>query len=230
MKEALVEHMKCANFRGIRQAAAFVDKRKAEVFVAYRSPNLLQEARFRRNFALLEEYGLSYDCWVYHTQLEDLSDLAAAFPRTSIICNHVGTPLGVDSFGAADAQLEVLEQWKSDIRQLAANQNVVMKLGGLCMPVCGFGFDTFPSPPSSADIAKVIAPYISTCIEEFGVHRCMFESNFPVDKVGCSYNCLFNAYKRCVSDYSLQDQRALFHDNAVRIYNLNNKQKQEARI
>ena len=138
--------------------------------------------------------------------------------------------LGVDSFGAADAQLEVLEQWKSDIRQLAANQNVVMKLGGLCMPVCGFGFDTFPSPPSSADIAKVIAPYISTCIEEFGVHRCMFESNFPVDKVGCSYNCLFNAYKRCVSDYSLQDQRALFHDNAVRIYNLNNKQKQEARI
>ena len=88
------------------------------------------------------------------------------------------------------------------------------------LPVCGFGFKKCPVPPSSTELAETWRPYMLHCIECFGVERCMFASNFPVDKVSCSYTALFNSFKIIVKDFSVEDKKKLFHDNAVRIYRL----------
>ena len=98
--------------------------------------------------------------------------------------------------------------------------NVVVKLGGLTMPMCGFGWHTHDTPPTSVQLAQALGPYYLFCIEQFGVERCMFESNFPVDKTSCSYVVLWNAFKRITQDFSADERLALFHDTAARAYRL----------
>jgi predicted TIM-barrel fold metal-dependent hydrolase len=148
----------------------------------------------------------------------ELADLAGAFPGVTIILDHVGGPLGVGPY--AGNRAEVFDRWKRGISELSAHPNVVVKLGGLAMPICGFGWHEKERPPTSAEISEASAPYYLYAIEQFGVERCMFESNFPVDKVSCSYTVLWNVFKRVTMDFSLKDKSALFHDTAVRVYRL----------
>jgi predicted TIM-barrel fold metal-dependent hydrolase len=148
----------------------------------------------------------------------DLADLAKAFPDTLIILDHIGGPLGIGPY--AGKRDEVFQSWKNDIAALAACPNVVIKLGGLGMPWCGFGWHERTTPPSSAELAEIMAPYYHWCIERFGVDRCMFESNFPVDKVSYSYTVMWNAFKRISRGFSLQAHSALFYDTAARVYRL----------
>ena len=103
---------------------------------------------------------------------------------------------------------------------MAECENVVVKLGGLQMEISGFGWHERPKPPSSLELAEAVRPYYLHCIEEFGVDRSMFESDFPVDKISCSYNVLWNCFKHMTRDFSVPERAALFHGTAERVYRL----------
>lgn len=180
-------------FKGIRQQAQHDPHIGA--LARFTPPHgLLGDADFLRGFGRLAPLGLSFDAWVYFTQLGAVADLAAAFPDTVIVLNHIGAPLGVGHY--ADRRAEVFATWSAGIRALAARPNVVCKLGGLGMTAYGFGLAEHETPASSTDLAALWRPYVSTCIQAFGPDRCMFESNFPVDKQTGSYRTLWNALDR----------------------------------
>jgi predicted TIM-barrel fold metal-dependent hydrolase len=204
-------------FRGIRHSSAWD---ASPEITSYRSPprGLLLDAKFRKGFSCLQRYGLSFDAWLYHPQLMELTDLAKAFPDTPIVLDHVGGPLGVGAY--AGKREEAFQVWKRSIAELAACPNVSVKLGGLGMPICGFGWHERATPPNSAELAEAMAPYYLWCIEKFRVERCMFESNFPVDKRSYSYTVMWNAFKRISREFSPEERTWLFHDTAARVYRL----------
>ena len=162
-------------------------------------PGLLLDANFRKGFACLQQYGLSFDAFHFHHQIEELIDLARTFPEIPIILDHIGGPLGIGPY--AGKRQEVFTIWQRSIEELSTCPNVNVKLGGLGMPITGFGWHEQDKPPSSAELAESMAPYFLFCIDKFGVDRCMFESNFPVDKVSYSYNVMWNAFKRLSKDF-----------------------------
>jgi len=202
--------------RGIRQACTW-DSSPGIVSMGH-TKEMMHDTRFRKGFANLKKYGLSFDAWQYYTQLTDLADLAKAFPDTTIIVNHAGGPLGTGRHSGKRG--EVFIQWQRGMRELATCANVVVKLGGLGMPRCGFGWDELAEPPGSAALAESLSPYITFCIDIFGVQRCMFESNFPMDKESYSYTVLWNAFKRICKHCSADEKQALFHNTAARTYRL----------
>ncbi len=205
-----------ARFRGIRHISIW--DASPDIISNMRAPKLLLDPKFREGFACLRKYGLSFDAWLHHTQIIELVDLAKAFPDTTIILDHVGTPLGVGPY--AGKRKEVFKEWKRGIAALAGCSNVAVKLGGLGMERCGFGWNKRTTPPGSAELAQTMAPYFLWCVEQFGVERCMFESNFPVDKESYSFIILWNAFKRISKPFSPGERAALFHDTAVKVYRL----------
>lgn len=173
---------------------------------------------FRAGFAQLAPRQLSFEAWCYHHQIPEVTDLARAFPTTTIILDHFGGPIGVGPYaGKAD---EVYALWRRNIDELATCQNVVAKLGGINMEVNGFGWHEKPRPPSSQELMEATRRYYEYTIEKFGVERCLFESNFPVDKVTCSYTVLWNSFKRLTAGFSAAEKAKLFHDTAARVYRL----------
>jgi L-fuconolactonase len=175
-----------------------------------------EDPAFRAGFAALGRAGLSFDTWTYHPQLRDLLELAKAQPDVTIVVDHLGGPLGVGPYhGHRD---EVLAVWKARLAELARHGNVVMKLGGVGMPLFGETWHYFPGDTTSEQIAAARGAEIRWCIELFGPDRCMFESNFPVDKQSCTYVVLWNAFKRIAAGYSAAERSALFHDTATRVY------------
>jgi predicted TIM-barrel fold metal-dependent hydrolase len=205
-------------FRGIRHAVSWDASDHIGNAHTHPPQGLLLDGRFRLGFAQLRRYDLTFDAWLYHPQLPELADLARAFPDTPIILDHVGSPLGIGPYaGKRDA---VFREWQRGIAEVAACDNVVVKLGGLAMKLCGFGWHHRDAPPGSVELARAMAPYLLYCIERFGVERCMFESNFPVDKPSCGYTVLWNAFKRIAQPFSAGERAALFHDTAAKIYRL----------
>ena len=203
-------------FRGIRHICSW-DESPAMQIPAPRAPRgLMLDASFRYGFACLEHHDLSFDAWQLHPQLPELVSLARAFPGMQIVANHIGGPLGSGPY--AGRRDEIFAQWKHSMAELAACGNVVVKLGGLGMPRAGFGWEARRTPPTSAELAEGTAPYYLTCIELFGPERCMFESNFPVDKQSYSYCVVWNSFKRMTRDFSAPERAALFHDTAARVY------------
>ncbi len=202
--------------RGIRQSCTW--DRDHAILTMGKGKGMMGGTRFREGFACLQRYGLSFDAWQYFTQLMELADLARAFPDTPIIVNHTGGILGVGSY--AGKREALFQEWKRAVTELASCPNVMMKLGGLGMPRCGFGWHEQVEPPSSTELAAAMAPYHLYCIEVFGAERCMFESNFPVDKISYSYTVLWNAFKRICEGCSPGERSALFHDTAVKAYRL----------
>ncbi len=203
-------------FRGIRQSCTW--DRDRSILSLGKGKGMMMDTKFREGFACLQKYGLSFDAWQYYTQLAELADLARAFPDTPIVVNHTGGLLGVGRY--AEKSRETLREWKRGMRELASCPNVVVKLGGFGMPRCGFGWHDRAKPPDSTELAEAMAPYLRFCIEIFGAERCMFESNFPVDKISYSYPGLWNAFKRISQGSSPKERVALFHDTAVRVYRL----------
>jgi len=179
---------------------------------------VLMDPRFRAGFARLSRHDLSFDGWLYHTQIPEFADLARTFPDATLILDHIGAPLAIGVY--ADKRAEVFAEWKKNMGELAFCPNVNVKLGGLGMHVFGFGYDQASEPVSSETLANAWRPYVETCIELFGPERCMFESNFPVDKRTCSYHVLWNAFKRLASGASSAEKALLFKDTAVRVYRL----------
>jgi L-fuconolactonase len=217
VKAVLEAHLASSDrFRGIRQVGSW-DANKDIIF-SPAAPGLLQEPDFRKGLACLKEYGLCYETFVYHPQMMELADLAGAFPDIPIILDHVGGPIRIGPY--ARESKAVFQEWKQGITALAACPNVFVKLGGLGMPFCGFGWSERPAPPNSIEMAETTAPYYLWCIEQFGVERCMFESNFPVEKESCSYSVLWNSFKRITRDFSADERKALFLGTAARAYRL----------
>jgi predicted TIM-barrel fold metal-dependent hydrolase len=202
-------------FRGIRHSTTWDG---SENIRSDAPAGLLSDNAFRRGFACLQRYGLSFDAWLYHPQLAELVDVARAFPGITIILDHIGGPLGVGPY--AGKHDEVLQAWRKGIAELANCPNVTVKLGGLGSDRSGFDWQERAVRPASAELATVMAPYFEWCIEKFGVERCMFESNFPVEKRVNSYVTVWNAFKRMTQSYSVAERQALFHDTATRVYRL----------
>jgi predicted TIM-barrel fold metal-dependent hydrolase len=204
-------------FKGIRHITARHEEFNASI-LARPPAGQMADAQFRKGFARLGAMKLTFDAWLYHTQIPELTELARAFPQVPIVLNHVGGPLGV---GPYRGKRELaFREWQAAMKDLATCPNVHMKLGGLGMAIIGFDFHKEAKPPSSDKLAAAWRPLMETSIELFGAKRCMFESNFPVDKGMFSYPVMWNAFKRIASGASAADKAALFHDTAARFYRL----------
>ena len=208
-----------ARFRGIRHSASLDPSPEIPNSRVVPHPHLYRDHEgFREGFRVLGELGLVFDAWVFHTQLQDVIALARRFPDQPIVMDHVGGPLGIGIH--AGRRAEIFPGWQADMREMARCENVSVKLGGIGKRVCGFGFEHLDRPPGSEVIAEAYRPYFETCIEAFGPGRCMFESNFPVDKISGSYTLAWNAYKRIAQAASPDEKRLLFHDTARSFYGL----------
>ena len=205
-------------FRGIRQSCSADED--PEVLGPLHRPGggLYLQEDFRRGFGQLARLGLSFDAWLLEPQLPDLIDLARAFPDTTIVLDHVGTPLGIGRYqGRREERFPI---WRDAIRELAKSPKVQVKLGGLAMVFPGFSSFLSDPPASSEQLAAEWKPYVETCIEAFGVERCMFESNFPVDIGSCTYDVLWNAFKVLARGCSPTEKTALFSGTATKVYRL----------
>ncbi|MCP3372884.1 amidohydrolase family protein [Bradyrhizobium cajani] len=205
-------------FRGIRHSSAWDEDPVVAGMYANRPKGLLQDPAFRRGFACLAPLNLSFDAWLFHPQIGELAELARAFPDTRIVLDHCGGPAGVGRF--AGRREEVFPQWRASIQDIAKCDNVVVKLGGLAMCLLGYDFHLRERPPSSEELAAAWRPYVETCIEAFGPKRAMFESNFPPDKGQCSYQAIFNAFKRIAAPLTEAEKTALFSRTATDFYRL----------
>jgi L-fuconolactonase len=217
--EVLEAHIQAGGgrFKGIRHSGTY-DPDIAPTAPPGAPPGLYRDTDFQRGFARLHKYGLTFEAWLYHPQLADLTDLLRGAQDQKVVLNHFGGPLGVGPHKTQ--RQEVFAQWSASIRELAKNPNLHIKLGGLAMVVNGFGYHEQALPASSGEMATAWRPFMETAIEAFGTDRCMFESNFPVDKGMCSYPVLWNAFKRIAAGCSADEKANLFHRTAVRFYSL----------
>ena len=205
-------------FRGIRDAAGWDPS--PDVRNSHTNPpeHLFLDAQFREGMKELERRGLVFEAWHYHTQIPELTSLARAFPGVTIVLDHFGGPLGIGPYeGRAD---EVFEDWRRNIDDLATCPNVVAKLGGINMPINGFGWHKRAVPPTSDELVAATRRYYEHTIDRFGPGRCMFESNFPVDRESCSYRVLWNAFKKLAAGHPEDEKDAMFYGTATRVYRI----------
>lgn len=217
--EALEAHKSASyRFKGIRQSATWSDDDEVNKGRPPAVRHLYLDPAFRRGFARFAKHGLTFDAYVFHDQMSELVDLAKAFPDVPIICDHLCAPLGQGRWAARKD--EVLADWKRSIKDLASLANVHMKLGGSAMPMFGFAWTERPLPPSSDEMVAAAGHFYRHAIDTFSPARCMFESNFPVDKLACGYVPLWNSFKKIASNYSASEQAGLLCDTAARVYTL----------
>jgi predicted TIM-barrel fold metal-dependent hydrolase len=220
VEDVLLAHIRAGGgrFRGVRHTTAWDADTSLMNPATIAPPELLGDASFRAGFARLAPLGLSFDAWLFHPQIDDLTALAQAMPQTRICLDHFGGVLGIGAYtGKRD---DIFAGWSRSIRALAACDNVFVKLGGLGMRINGFDFEKGGEPPTSEELAAAWRPYVEACIDAFGVERCMFESNFPVDKGSYSYSAAWNAFKRLAKGASAAEKAALFSATATRFYRL----------
>ena len=202
-------------FRGIRHNTGWDPHPEVE---SRSVQGQLADADFRAGARVLAQRGLAYDNVVYFPQLGELADFANAVPDLTIVSNHIGGLMRIGPYANRDD--EVMPAWREGIAKLAQCPNVVMKLGGVGQPRYGFDWHTRDQPIGSEELAEAMGPLMHYCIDQFGPGRCLFESNFPPDKVSYSYNVMYNAFKRMTAGYSASERAAMFHDNAVRVYRI----------
>ncbi len=203
-------------FRGIRHGVGWdphpeVENREIE--------RCLANEGYRAGARVLSGMGLCLETYMNFPQMPELAEFAKALPDLTIVLNHLGGLMRTGPYGNGDD--EVMATWRSGIDAVAECPNVIMKLGGVGMPRIGFDWHTRAKPVGSQELAQSIAPFMNHCIEKFGPNRCIFESNFPVDKVSFSYNVMYNGFKRVSQGYSASERADMFHDTAVRVYRIN---------
>ena len=196
VERILEQHCAYANMRGIRQILNV----HPNAFYDYVGREYMVEPQWQRNFHLLAKYQLSFDLQIYPSQMMQAAQLAQRHPETTIIINHAG--MFVDRHEVAGWR-----QWRDGLAQLARCSNTSIKISGMGM------LDHHWTVES-------IRPYVLQIMDTFGVERCMFASNFPVDKLYSSYSAVWQAYANVVRDASSVDKEALFVGNAQRIYRI----------
>jgi predicted TIM-barrel fold metal-dependent hydrolase len=196
VESVLAGHAAFARVRGIRHKPRAAAK-PAEVQVG--APGSMGDPAWRQGYALLERYGLSFDLQTPWWHLPEAARLARAFPNTPIILNHTALP--------ADRSPEGLDGWREAMATLGALPNVALKISGL-------------GQPGTPWTIEANGPVVRDAIRVFGVDRCMFASNFPVDRLCADFDTIFAGFKTIVADLGRADQVKLFHDNASRIYRL----------
>jgi L-fuconolactonase len=222
--EVLRAHMAASSrMRGVRQMAA--RHPQSGVFAWSRHPHLYCNADFLRGFERLAEHGLRFDAWVYSPQLPDVAALAQRFPQVPIVLDHLGTPVGAAGpfcgvGTTAEERERIVSCWRDDLAQVAEHKNVFAKISGLAMPALGFGFHTRPEPPSAEELVERLGPLVRHALDVFGVDRCFFASNFPMDRVSAPYARIFEAYARLAKERGPHAPRALLRENALRFYGI----------
>ncbi len=206
-------------FRGIRHSVTWDPHPEVENTAAHATQGQLASDKFRAGAKVLAKMGLSFEAWMFFPQLPELAEFARAVPELTIVLNHIGGLLRVGPY--ADRDDEVLDTWRQGIAAAATCPNVNIKLGGIGMPRTGFDWHDRETPIGSEELGESMAPFMNYCIEQFGPDRCMFESNYPVDKVAYSYNIMYNAFKRLSKGYSATERAAMFQDTAARVYRIN---------
>ena len=220
VEEVLQAHQSASpqRFRGVRHSVGR-DPHFPDGIVLRPAPaQLLGDARYRAGLRAVARAGLSYDAMLYHSQIPELTAVARALPELPIVLYHFGCIIGVGPY--VGREQDTFTAWRRDVLELARCPNVSVKLGGMGMVICGARFHEQALPPGSQELARLWQPYVDTCIEAFGVQRCMFESNFPVDKGMFSYAVLWNAFKRMATGASADEKAALFGRSAARFYRL----------
>ena len=215
-RPVLEEHVRAGRgrFRGVRDLTHW-DSDPAVHKVDTR-PGMLGSCEAAEVAAILVEMRLSLDVFCYHTQLPEALALAETFPDLRIVINHIGTPLAIGPY--RERHDEVFRQWRTGLASFRDHENVSLKFGGLGMRFSGFGFDRLDVPPSSDDLVRAWRPYFDACIEAFGPHRCMFESNFPVDKASFPYAVLWNGYKKLSRSLTADERAQVLSGTAGRVY------------
>ncbi|MDW3214197.1 MAG: amidohydrolase family protein [Ilumatobacteraceae bacterium] len=220
LDEVLDAHAATAGdrFVGIRDALARAIEPDALTIPGRAAEGKCTDDAFRRGVGELGRRGLVYDTWHYHHQNAELLELARAVPGTTMVLDHFGTPLGVGMY--AGRRDEIYDEWAQGVSDLARCDNVVAKLGGLAMPDNGFGWHAADRPPTSDEFVTAQARYYHHTIEAFGPERCMFESNFPVDRLSLSYPVLWNALKKIAARYDADERSSMFEGTARRVYGI----------
>ena len=217
VERLLEQHVAAAGgrFRGVRISTGWHEDEK--IHNVGDRPGLLLDPGVNEAVAVLPRMGLSLDCWLYHTQLDEVAQLADTHPDLTIILNHVGSPiLGGPYRGRTE---DVFAEWQAGIQRVSQRENVFIKLGALPIRMPDFDGDR-TLPPGSEEVAKAWRPWMETCIEAFGAERSMYESNFPVQKRWCSYQVCWNAFKRMSAGASASEKSDLFCGAAARAYRI----------
>lgn len=224
LPQLLAAHRQASErFVGVRQMLAYSDDRGVMNFC--RQPGLSRQPGWRKGFEQVVEQNLTFDAWFFSHQLDELIELATAYPEARIVLCHMGTPIGMAgpfaSYGHTQAARDSIQaQWQAGMARLAECPNVSVKLSGFFMPVVGWGFHLRPVPVGVVEVVERFAPFVNYVIAQFGVKRCFFASNFPMDKVSLSLTELYDVYWQLTSDFTDEARRALFHDNAARFYGM----------
>ena len=213
-------------FRGVRFNVVWHDRHSSTAHAGRPTEaHMLLDGRYRAGLREVARRGLTYDIWLYHPQLPELATTLDAVPELTFIVNHLGGP--VPDEATPEARAEIFGDWQRNLIDIARRPNVVLKIGGIGMPVYGFGYPGTGRPGSTA-LADAWRPSVEAAIEAFGAERCMFESNFPVDKQSFSYDSLWNAFKMLTTGYSPDERALLFAGTARRVYRLPSSHKEEA--
>ena len=224
-KKILQLHKKASpRFKGIRKMAAVHEDKEIRAWAD--EPHLYCNKKFLKGFEAIAQNNLSFDAWVYSTQLSDVIALAKQFPETSIVLDHFGTPAGL--FGHVGAltgltkvaRENILVRWQEDIAELASCPNVYTKMSGLFMPVLGHQFHKQNRLASKQEVYDLAFPLISHVLQHFGSYRVMFASNFPMDKVSTSLVNIIDAFSDAVVACDASALERIFHHNAKQFYRL----------
>ena len=173
-------------------------------------PHVIAEPAVRAGLKTLGRMGLTFDVWTFFTQLDELVAAIDATPGLTFVVDHCGGPLGYGHYAA----------WKAALARVAERPNVVCKVGGILGRGAAFDYRHADRPPTSAELAAIWRPWFEPAIEMFGANRCMFESNYPLEKMGTGYTVLWNTFKRTAEHASDCERHALFAGTADRIYRL----------
>ena len=219
-KEILEAHIEMGKgkFKGIRHGASWDESK--EIRNSHSTPirHIYLNNEFQKGIEQLDALNLTMDAWNYHTQIKELLELSKIFPNLKIVQNHLGGPLGIGPY--ANKHEEIFPEWRDSISELSEQRNVYMKLGGLAMPINGWGWHKREKPASSQELFDSHGKYYLHAIKSFGPERCMFESNFPVDKRSISYHVLWNGFKKLTQDFNQKDKDNLFCNTAAEFYSL----------
>lgn len=220
LAEVLEAHARAGNgrLRGVRHSVSRDEHFPDGIVIRPAPAKLLADPAYRQGLAVVQAHGLSYDAMLYHRQLPELTAMAMALPDLPIVLDHLGCILGIGPYEGRED--DTFRGWRADMTDLARCENVRVKIGGFGMILCGARWHERATPPGSQELADAWRPYVETCIALFGTSRCMFESNFPVDKAMYSYRTLWNAFKRLSEGASADERHALFAGTAAKFYHI----------